>query len=117
QLVGGFYLDFTNGLNWTPLDTFRQRDRGGWDVTVPATAFRRVDDTAVAETIHRLNTVQGHPFVGEDCTAFIERAFGGRRLFADSLLLRWLGIGARIGDPALPLFEPDASLEPDARQK
>jgi hypothetical protein len=117
QLVGSFYLDFTNGLNWTPLDKFRQRDRGGWDVTVPATAFRHVDDAVVAKTIDRLNSMPGHPFVGEDCTAFIERAFGGRRLFADSPLLRWLGIGARIGDPALPLFAPDASLEPGARQK
>src|SRR5438874_746688 len=26
QLVGTFYLDFQNGLNWTPLVHFRQRD-------------------------------------------------------------------------------------------
>src|SRR2546422_11540061 len=40
QLVGTFYLDFKNGLNWTPLDRFRERDRGGWDQLAPATAFR-----------------------------------------------------------------------------
>jgi hypothetical protein len=115
QLVGGLYLDITNGLNWTPLEAFRQRDRGGWDVTVPATAFRRIDDTVVGEAIERLNSIQGHPFFGEDCTAFIERAFGRRRLFADSPLLRSLGIGARIGDPALPLFTPHANLDQRAR--
>ncbi len=117
QLVGTFYLDFKNGLNWTPLDKFKQRDRGGWDVTVPATGFRKVDDHTVAETIGKLNAIEGHPFLGEDCTAFIERAFGGRRMFADSPLLRSFGIGARIGDPALPLLKPEAALEPEARQK
>jgi hypothetical protein len=117
QLVGTFYLDFKNGLNWTPLEKFRQRDRGGWDATVPATAFRKVDDTAVEETINRLNAIPGHPFLGEDCTAFIERAFGGRRMFADSPLLRSFGIGARIGDPALPLLKPDAPLEAETKQQ
>ena len=117
QLVGTFYLDFENGLNWTPIEKFRQRDRGGWDVTVPATAFRRADDAAAAETVRRLNTVEGHPFMGEDCTAFIERAFGSRRMFADSPLLRSFGIGARIGDPALPLLRSDAQLDPEAQQK
>ncbi len=117
QLVGTFYLDFENGLNWTPLDKFKQRDRGGWDATVPAPAFRTVDEPAVADAIKRLNAIQGHPFLGEDCTAFIERAFGGRRMFADSPLLRSFGIGARIGDPALPLLRPNAALDPEAKQK
>jgi hypothetical protein len=117
QLVGTSYLTFKNGLNWTPLGKFKQRDRGGWDVTVPATVFRRIDDAAVAETVQRLNSIQGRPFVGEDCTALIERAFGGRRMFADSPLLRSFGIGARIGDPALPLLKTDAQLDPEARQK
>jgi hypothetical protein len=108
QLVGSFYLDFNNGLNWTPIEDFRKRDRGGWDVTVPASVFRRIEQPAVDETIKCLNAIEGRPFVGEDCTAFIERAFGGRRMFADSPLLRALGVGARIGDPALPLFRPDA---------
>jgi len=117
QLVGTFYLDFKNGLNWTPLDKFRQRDRGGWDVTIPATAFRRVDDHVLAQAEQHLNAIQGHPFLGEDCTAFIERAFGGQRMFADSPLLRSFGIGARIGDPALPLLKHDASLDPQVKHK
>jgi hypothetical protein len=117
QLVGTFYLDFKNGLNWTPLEKFKERDRGGWDATVPATAFRKVDGPAVQETIKRLNAIQGHPFWGEDCTAFIERAFGGRRMFADSPLLRSFGIGARIGDPALPLLRRDAPLDPETKRK
>ena len=115
QLVGSLYLDFKNGLNWTPYEKFKERDRGGWDVTVPSPAFRQVHAAAVDETVQRLNTIQGHPFAGEDCTAFVERAFGGRRMFADSPLLRSLGIGARIGDPALPLLKPDAQLDDRAR--
>jgi hypothetical protein len=117
QLVGSFYMDFRNGLNWTPYEDFTQRDRGGWDVTVPATAFRRVDERVVDATLERLNAVEGHPFIGEDCTAFIERAFGGMRLFADSPLLRWFGVGVRIGDPALPLLRPDAELAEPARSR
>jgi hypothetical protein len=117
QLVGAFYLDFKNGLNWTPLEKFKERDRGGWDTTVPAMAFRETDEKAEAEAIKRLNAIQGHPFLGEDCTAFIERAFGGRRMFADSPLLRSFGIGARIGDPALPLVKPDASFELETKRK
>lgn len=117
QLVGSFYMDFRNGLNWTPFQDFTQRDRGGWDVTVPATDFRHVDQRLVDQTLQRLNGIEGHPFVGEDCTAFIERAFGGRRLFADSPVLRAVGIGVRIGDPALPLLRFDAQLNEDARTK
>ena len=116
QLVGTVYIDLQNGLNWTPLDQFRQRDRGGWDVTVPATCFRGVDEVAVQQALEHLNMIQGHPFVGEDCTAFIERAFGGRRLFADSPLLRLIGVSVRVGDPALPLLRPDAQLDARARR-
>ncbi len=115
QLVGSFYMDFRNGLNWTPYDQFTLRDRGGWDVTVPATAFRTVDEPAIDQTLQALNRIEGHPFIGEDCTAFAERAFGGRRLFADSPVLRTLGIGARIGDPALPLLRAEAHLDEPAR--
>jgi hypothetical protein len=117
QLVGSLYLDFRNGLNWTPFEKFRQRDRGGWDVTVPATCFRGVDEAALDETLQRLNAIEGHPFAGEDCTAFVERAFGARRLFADSPLLQSIGVDARVGDPAMPLLRPEARLDPDARQK
>jgi hypothetical protein len=115
QLVGSFYLDFRNGLNWTPYDQFSRRDRGGWDVTVPPKHFRGVDERSVGQTIERLNSIEGHPFVGEDCTAFVERAFGDRRLFADSPLLRSFGIGVRVGDPALPLLRPDRPPAQPAR--
>jgi hypothetical protein len=117
QLVGSFYLDFRNGLNWTPYQDFARRDRGGWDVTVPADCFRGVDEQVVEGTLRRLNRIEGHPFIGEDCTAFIERALGERRVFADSPLLRWLGVGARIGDPALPLLRREAQLEPIVRER
>ena len=116
QLVGTLFMDFVSGLNWTPLSDFQGRDRGGWDVTVPATAFRGVDDTAVQQCVKHLNSIGGHPFLGEDCTAFIERAFGGKRMFADSPLLRSLGMGARVGDPALPLLKPDSKLDPRAEE-
>src|SRR5262249_23072549 len=76
QLVGTLYMDLQGGLNWTPIDEFRSRDRGGWDLTLPATTFRRVDDRVVDEVVSRLNTIEGRAFIGEDCTAFVERAFG-----------------------------------------
>jgi len=114
QLVGSFYLDFLNGLNWTPIQKFRERDRGGWDATVPATAFRSVDENIFEDTKTNLNAIEGHPFIGEDCTAFVERAFGSGRMFADSPLLRALGVGMRVGDPALPLFKPVAQVDEPA---
>jgi hypothetical protein len=117
QLVGSFYLDFQNALNWTPIERFRARNHGGWDATIPWTAFRGVDEAAVEETRLRLNRIQGHPFIGEDCTAFVERAFGNRRLFADSPIVRSLGIGVRIGDPAMPLLDPLARLDETARSR
>lgn len=115
QLVGSFYMDFRNGLNWTPYEDFSLRDRGAWDVSVPANCFRRLDAAVVERTLANLNRVEGHPFIGEDCTAFVERAFGNRRLFADSPLLRSFGIGMRVGDPALPLLRPDTDPGEPAR--
>jgi hypothetical protein len=115
QLVGSFYMDFRNALNWTPYEKFTRRDRGGWDVTVPATAFRGVDASVVEEACGRLNAIEGHPFLGEDCAAFVERAFGSRRLYADSPVLRSLGVGIRVGDPALPLLKHDAHLDEPAQ--
>ena len=115
QLVGTWFEDFSDALNWTPLADFQARDhRQGWDVTVPATTFREIDDQAVQQAVDFLNTVEGHPFIGEDCTKFVERAFGGRRLFGDSPTARNLGIGLRVGDPALPLLRRDAQLGPRA---
>src|SRR5918912_2914880 len=57
QLHGTLQNYLTTGFNWTPIETFRARDRGGWDVTIPATAFRRIDDEQVARTVERLNTL------------------------------------------------------------
>jgi hypothetical protein len=102
---------FLEGLNWTPLEVFRARNRGGWDVTVPATAFRKIDDRVVKEALEFLNGIQGRPYVSEDCPSFVERAFGRRRLFAHSPTVRWLGLGVRMGDPALPLLRPDVQLD------
>ena len=116
QLVGSMFEDFHDALNWTPLEAFRRREAAGWDVTVPATAFRGIDDAAVAEAVANLNTVRGHAFVGEDCTKFVERMFGKRRLFGDSPTGMSLGIGLRVGDPALPLLRPDAELDSRTRE-
>jgi hypothetical protein len=110
QLFGSPRENFVDGVNWTPLETFRARDHRGWDVTVPATAFRKIDEDVVPEVIEFLNNLQGRPFFGEDCTGLVERAFGKRRLFADSPTARALGFGMRIGDPALPLLKPEARL-------
>ncbi len=115
QLVGTLFEDFRDALNWTPLEEFRTREASGWDVTVPATAFRGVDDRTVEQAVAALNKVRGHGFVGEDCTMFVERVFGGRRLFGDSPTGQALGVGLRVGDPALPLLRPDAALDERAR--
>jgi hypothetical protein len=116
QLFGTPRENFLDGLNWTPLETFRVRDHKGWDVTVPATAFRGIDESVVEEVIAFLNQIRGRPFFGEDCTTLIERAFGKRRLFADSPTAGALGFGMRVGDPALPLLKPEAQLAPDAER-
>ena len=42
---------------------------------------------------------------------FVERVFGGRRLFGDSPTGQALGLGLRVGDPALPLLREDAHLD------
>jgi hypothetical protein len=111
QLFGTPWHAFVDGVNWTPLEVFRARDRGGWDVTVPAFAFRKIDDRIIKEAIEFLNSIQSRPYFGEDCPTFVERAFGRRRLFADSPTARWLGFGVRIGDPALPLLRPEVRLD------
>jgi hypothetical protein len=116
QLFGDPREDFVDGLNWTPLQTFRNRDHRGWDLTIPAGAFRQVDDDVVEETVAFLNRIEGRPFFGEDCTVLIERAFGKRRLFADSPTARALGFGMRVGDPALTLLKPQARLDPNAER-
>jgi hypothetical protein len=116
QLVGTLFEDLRDGLNWTPLEEFQKREGAGWDVTVPATDFRWINDAAVEEAIVNLNTAPGHPFLGEDCTMFIERMFGGRRLFGDSPTGQALGLGLRVGDPALPLLREEANLDERAKK-
>jgi hypothetical protein len=116
QLFGDPREDLFDGLNWTPLETFRNRDHRGWDVTVPATAIRQIDDDVVNEVVEFLNRIEGRPFFGEDCTMFVERAFGKRRVFADSPTARAIGFGMRVGDPALGLLKPEVRLDPDAER-
>ena len=112
--MGSLFEDFEDGLNWTPVERFQGREGAGWDVTVPATCFRAVDEAVVGRVVDYLNTIKGRPFFGEDCIKFIERAFGGQRLFGDSPTGMALGIGLRVADPALPLLRRDAELEPRA---
>ena len=114
QLFGTPQEDLVDALNWTPLKKFRERDHRGWDVTVPATAFRNIDRRAINEAISFLNQVKGKPFFGEDCTTLVERVFNKRRMFADSPSARLLGFGVRVGDPALPLLRLDTVLDPKA---
>jgi hypothetical protein len=116
QLLGDPREDFVDGLNWTPLETFRKRDHRGWDVTIPAAAIRLIDDAVVAEVVEFLNGIEGRPFFGEDCTTFVERSFGKRRIFADSPTARAIGFGMRVGDPALTLLKPEVSLDPEAER-
>jgi hypothetical protein len=112
QLFGTTRENFVNGLNWTPLETFKARDHAGWDVTIPPTDFRNIDEKIICEVIEFLNRIEGRPFFGEDCTGLIERAFGKRRLFADSPTAGLIGFGMRVGDPALMLLRSDAQFDP-----
>jgi hypothetical protein len=112
QLFGSPRENFVSGLNWTPLETFRARDHAGWDATIPATCFRKINEQIVSEVVDFLNRIEGRPFFGEDCTGLVERAFGKRRLFADSPTARTIGFGMRIGDPALMLLDREARLDP-----
>lgn len=118
QLTGTVRQHFVNGLSWTPWKAFKAREAGGWDVTVPATAFAGVEPADVPVAIDRLNHWVGHPFYGEICTAFIERVFGGRPLFQEVAVLDRLvpGPGPRIPEPAAPVLKPDAELSERARQ-
>jgi hypothetical protein len=121
QLTGGWREWLVNGLHWTPLEAFREREKrgeGGWDVTVAPEAFRQVDEFAKKEAVHQLNRIRGRAFLKEDCTAFIGRVFGSqRRIFADSPILRSLGVEMRSGEPALPLLRRDGSLTPEAESR
>jgi hypothetical protein len=116
QLLSSTHDLFKDGLHWTSLDAFRKRDRGGWDLTIAAAALRGIDTRVESEAIQRLNTIDGRPFLVENCVDLIERVFGGRRLFADSPLARKLGLGLRAGDPALPLLRPNARLDTRAER-
>ena len=112
QLFGSPRENFVSGLNWTPLETFKARDHAGWDVTIPSTDFRKIDQNIIREVIEFLNQIEGRPFFGEDCTGLVERAFGKRRLFADSPTAELIGFGMRVGDPALMLLRSDAQFDP-----
>ena len=116
QLFGTPRENFVNGLNWTPLETFRARDHAGWDVTIPPTDFRKIDQNVICEVIEFLNRIEGRPFFGEDCTGLVERAFGKRRLFADSPTARLIGFGMRVGDPALLLLRSNAEFDPETER-
>jgi hypothetical protein len=113
QLFGTPRENFVSGLNWTPLETFKARDHAGWDVTIPSADFRKIDQNINGEVIEFLNRIEGQPFFGEDCTGLVERAFGKRRLFADSPTASLIGFGMRVGDPAHMLLRSDARFDPE----
>lgn len=116
QLCGGIHEWFVNGLHWTPLESFHRRGNpaaGGWDATVPMDCFRQIDPASVEYAIAHLNSIRGVGFIHEDCTAFIARVFGpNHRLFADSPIMKAIGVYMRSGEPALPLVKRDAQLAP-----
>jgi hypothetical protein len=117
QLNGTLLQNVANGLCWTPWREFKLREGGGWDVTVPAVAFEGVELENVRSALETLNQEMGQPFYREVCTAFIERVFGGKRLFEPVELVDRLvpGPGPRIPEPAAPRFKPDARLSRRAR--
>ncbi len=117
QLSGTLWQNVANGLSWTTWRKFKAREGGGWDVTVPCLAFEGVTPADVAAAIDVLNEETGQAFYSEICTAFIERVFGGHRLFNEVEALHWLvrGAGLRIPEPAAPRFRRNAYLSRRAR--
>jgi len=118
QQTGTLEQTLDNALSWTPWHEFRAREgRGGWDVTVPATALEGIEPSDVVAAIAAMNQESGRPFYREMCTAFIERVFGGRQLFDDVEVLDWLipGQGPHIPEPAAPRLKPNARLSRRAR--
>jgi hypothetical protein len=118
QQAGTLVQNVTNALSWTPWPEFKMREgRGGWDVTVPATALEGVEPVDVRAAVDALNQEPGRAFYREMCTAFIERIFGSRQLFDDVEVLDWLvpGPGPRIPEPAAPIFKSNARLSRRAR--
>jgi hypothetical protein len=118
QQTGTLVQTLENALSWTPWRAFRMREgRGGWDATVPATAFEGIEPPDVARAIDALNQESGRAFYREVCTSFIERIFGGRKLFADVEALDWLvpGPGPHIPEPATPRLKSNAKLSRRAR--
>jgi hypothetical protein len=118
QQTGTLAQTLDNALSWTPWYAFKMREgRGGWDATVPATAFEGIGPSDVAKAIDALNQETGRAFYREVCTSFIERIFGGRQLFDDVAVLDWLvpGPGPHIPEPATPRLKPNARLSRRAR--
>jgi hypothetical protein len=118
QQTGTLEQTLDNALSWTPWRAFRMREgRGGWDVTVPATAFEGIEPSDVRKAVDALNQEPGRPFYREVCTSLIERIFGGRQLFDDVEAIDWLvpGPGPHIPEPAAPRFKPNARLSRRAR--
>jgi hypothetical protein len=120
QLAGGLRDLFVGGLHWTPLDEFQgreRRDAGGWDVTIPLRQFREMNAAAEENAIGHLNNISAKPFLEEDCTGFVGRVFGRkRRIFADSPILRSIGVDMRSGEPALPLLGRQARMDAESER-
>jgi hypothetical protein len=118
QQTGTLAQTLDNALSWTSWYAFKMREgRGGWDATVPATAFEGIEPADVARAIDALNQETGRAFYREVCSSFIERIFGGRQLFDDVEVLDWLvpGPGPHIPEPATPRLKPNARLSRRAR--
>ena len=118
QQTGTLVQTLDNALSWTPWREFKLREGpGGWDATVPATAFEGIEPSDEVGAIEALNRESGRPFYREICTAFIERIFGGRQLFDDVEALDWVvpGPGPHIPEPAAPRFKSGAKLSGRAR--
>src|SRR5438874_3512748 len=60
QQAGTLAQNVANALSWTPWREFKEREgRGGWDVTVPPTAFDGVEPGDVLAAIDALNREPG----------------------------------------------------------
>ena len=101
---------------WTPLLVFRSRDRGGWDVTVPAHAFAGIGRAEIRAALRALNASGQSRRRRALCTHFIEHLFGGKAMFSDLEVLHRLWPALRLPEPAAPRLRAGARLSDRAQR-
>jgi hypothetical protein len=105
-----------DGLSWISYVRFQERDFGGWDVMVPASAFAMIQPGDAGAAIERLNASVECTLLTETDTGLVERVFG-REMFGDPWILDRFasGDGYHVSASAVPLLGGEIRLGARAR--